>query len=227
MILPLVSLPPFSTCSAFSLPSDLWFAYLCHILFLSEAYKDTWDGACACFSPMKPQSETSVRDQFLSILKHVISLQNLWFIIIFNGEMLLFWWLSLIGCFFFSYLSVKILLRQTRHTTWKRYVSVRLISCPYQHLLTMSNQKAPAPIFHSITDENSLKKLSLFFIMNTFRQLPRVWIWVRCVLLWMLSVPMRQSTTPNLLDTSFAPSFFFHILPLRLFNTPLDNDWKE
>ncbi len=52
--------------------------------------------------------------------------------------------LSLIWLFvcFFSNHSVKILLRQTRHTTWNCYVSVRLISCLYQHLLTMSNQKA-------------------------------------------------------------------------------------
>lgn len=57
IILPLVSFPPFSSCSAFSLPSDLWFEYPCHILFLSEAYKDTWDWACACFP-----HETSVRD---------------------------------------------------------------------------------------------------------------------------------------------------------------------
>lgn len=85
-------------------------------------------------------------------------------------------------------------------------------------------------ILHSITDENSLIKPSLFFIMNKFRQLPCVQIWNPCqwvqrALLRMLSVPMHQSITPNPLDTSFAPSFFLWTVTLHFLN--ITRHWSD
>lgn len=147
---------------------------------------------------------------------------------------LIYWLCSMTRCFFFVYWqhcvtaqpnlavffpSILSSIYWDKHTTLHGSVTDLLLT---DDPCWQCQSRKHSTILHSITDENSLIKPSLFFIMNKFRQLPCVQIWNPCqwvqrALLRMLSVPMHQSITPNPLDTSFAPSFFLCTVTLHFF----------
>lgn len=125
---------------------------------------------------------------------------------------------------FFSFLvdhSVKILLRQIRHTTWKRNVRVRLISNPYQHLLTTSNQKAQHhfPLHRRWKLLKKSRAYSFSWINLDNFHVCRCGCGASCYECLVYQCTDRSLQTFSI--PLLLPLFFFHTLP------SLDNDWKE